>query len=76
MVVEPQGQVVLVMPVIMELETVAVVVEAHLVVQPQEQAELVARQAAEVAVAVVLILGQAAHQARAEMVQLEYIVGR
>ena len=57
MVVEPQGQVVLVMPVIKELETVAVAVEAHLVVQPQEQAELAEHQAAVVAAEVVLILG-------------------
>lgn len=66
----------LALPVIMDAVMGAVVAEAHLVAQPQGQAETVALLAVEQAEAVVLILEQGEHQAQAEMEQLESIVGR
>ena len=76
MVVEAQAQAVLARPAIMGAAMGAVEVVVHLVVQPQGQAETVARQVVEQAAVAVLILGQAAHQAQAEMGQSEFIHGR
>lgn len=74
--VEQQAQAEMVIPVIMGAAMGAVEVVAPLVAQPQEQAETVARQVVEQAAVAVLILGQAAHQAQAEMGLSEFILGR